>query len=254
MRGYIAFVKKEFMENTRTYKLYILLAVFFIFGMTSPLMAKLMPELLKSMDMKGMQITIPDPTALDSYMQFFKNDGQMGILILILLFGSTLTREYTKGTLINVLTKGLTRKAVILAKFTVASIIWSLSLALSFLTTFGYTFYLFPNDKVYNLVQSVGALWIFGLFLLAIVIFCSTIVNSSSSCLIFTAIILGVLFTINIIPAVQPYNPILLASKNNDMLIQGYDFSDAIKSLTVTLGAIVGLIGSSVVLFNQKKL
>ena len=254
MRGYIAFVKKEFMENTRTFKTLILFAVFFIFGMMGPVMAKLTPEILKSIDMKGMQLTIPEPTALDSYMQFFKNNGQMGLLILILVFGGTLTREYTKGTLINVLTKGLSRKSVIFAKYTVASILWTVSLMLSLLTTYGYTVYLFPNDKVYNIIQSVGCLWIFGLFLLAVIIFASTLVGSSYSCLLVTALIMIVLFTINIVPAIVPYNPVLLASDNVTMLNQGYDFSDVIKSLSVTFIVIVVLVGSAVVIFNKKKL
>ena len=254
MRGYIAFVKKEFMENTRTYKLLILFAVFLIFGMMGPIMAKLTPEILKSIDMQGIPWDIPVPTALDSYKQFFKNDGQMGLLILVLIFGGTLTREYTKGTLINVLTKGLSRKTVIFAKYTVASILWTASLVLSFLTTYGYTVYLFPNEKVDNIVQSVGCLWIFGLFLLAVIIFASTLVESSYSCLLVIALILIVLFTINIVPAVVPYNPILLASENVSMLVQGYDFSDVIKSLSVTLVAIVGLIWAAVVTFNTKKI
>ena len=254
MRGYIAFVKKEFMENMRTFKVLILFAVFFIFGMMGPVIAKLTPELMKSIDMQGMNFTIPTPTAIDSYAQFFKNVGQMGLLILVLIFGGTLTREYTKGTLINVLTKGLSRKTVIFAKYTVASILWTVSVLLSFLTTYGYTVYLFPNEKVYNIVQSVGCLWIFGLFLLAVIIFASTLVESSYSCLLVTALVLIVLFTINIVPAVVPYNPILLASENVSMLVQGYDFSDVIKSLSVTLVIIVGLIGSAVVIFNKKKI
>lgn len=116
MRGYLAFVKKELLEQVRTYKLLILFLVFFIFGMLSPLMAKLMPEILSQMPMDGITITIPDPTAIDSYSQFFKNLTQMGLIVLVLLFSGTLTTELSKGTLINVLTKGLTRYAVILAK------------------------------------------------------------------------------------------------------------------------------------------
>lgn len=254
MRGYIAFVKKEFMENTRTYKMLILFTVFFIFGVMSPLMAKLTPEILKSYAVEGMQMTsIPVPTAKDCYMQFFKNNGQMGLLILVLMFGSTLTREYSKGTLINVLTKGLSRKAVIFAKYTVASVLWTLSILISLLTTYGYTVYLFPKDKVYHLIQSVGCLWIFGLFLLAVIMFVSTLVKNGSSCLLLTAIIICALFTINIAPVVVPYNPLFLASCNNDMLAQNYDFT-VVKSVIVTLIAIVGLIGSAVVVFNKKKI
>lgn len=131
MRGYLAFVKKELLEQVRTYKLLILLLVFFIFGMLSPLMAKLMPEILSQMPMDGITITIPDPTAIDSYSQFFKNLTQMGLIVLVLLFSGTLTTELSKGTLINVLTKGVTRYAVILAKYTVALVLWSFALLMA---------------------------------------------------------------------------------------------------------------------------
>ena len=128
MRGYLAFVKKELLEQVRTCKLLILLLVFLYFGMLSPLMAKLMPEILSQMPMDGITITIPDPTAIDSYSQFFKNLTQMGLIVLVLLFSGTLTTELSKGTLINVLTKGVTRYAVILAKYTVALVLWSFAL------------------------------------------------------------------------------------------------------------------------------
>ena len=46
MRGYLAFVKKEFMEIIRTYKLVVLGAIFLILGIMNPLTAKLTPTLL----------------------------------------------------------------------------------------------------------------------------------------------------------------------------------------------------------------
>ena len=73
MNGYLAFMKKEWMEQIRTYKLFILLVVFFIFGMLSPLTAKLMPELLSQFPIEVMTIILPEPSAIDSYTQFFKN-------------------------------------------------------------------------------------------------------------------------------------------------------------------------------------
>lgn len=43
----ICFIKKECMEQTPTYKTLIMLAVFFLFGMMSPLLARLMPGLCR---------------------------------------------------------------------------------------------------------------------------------------------------------------------------------------------------------------
>ena len=40
MKGYIAFVKKEFVENLKNYRFLILFAIFAIFGMSSAFLAK----------------------------------------------------------------------------------------------------------------------------------------------------------------------------------------------------------------------
>jgi ABC-2 type transport system permease protein len=43
MTHYIAFLKKEIVESIRTYKLFIMLVVFLMFGIMNPLVAKLNP-------------------------------------------------------------------------------------------------------------------------------------------------------------------------------------------------------------------
>ena len=40
MKGYIAFVKKEFVENLKNYRFLILFAIFAVFGMSSAFLAK----------------------------------------------------------------------------------------------------------------------------------------------------------------------------------------------------------------------
>lgn len=251
MRGYIAFVKKEFLENVRTYKLFILLILFFIFGMMSPLTAKLMPELLKNMDMKGMTITIPDPTATDSYMQFFKNVGQMGLVVLVIIFSGSLTTELTKGTLVNVLAKGLSRQAVILAKFTAAVMVWSVSLLAAFLTTYGYTEYLFKQNNIYHLGYSVFCLWLFGIFLLSVLIFAGTMNKSSYGSLLYTALAVGILFVLNLFPSVQQYNPILLMTDNVKMLTKTYDTTDSYKVVAITVPISVCFVLCSMARFKK---
>src|SRR5690554_784774 len=162
MKHYFVFLKKELMEYARTYKLLILLAVFTIFGMTNPLIAKLTPDLLANFMPGGMTITIPEPTALDSWAQFFKNTQQMGLIVLLLVFSSVLAGEISKGTLINLLTKGLMRQAVIVAKYGAMLLVWSISVGLSAFLTWVYTAYLFPGDGVSQLVFAVFCMWLFG--------------------------------------------------------------------------------------------
>jgi len=157
VKGYFAFLKKEFFEYTKTYKLFIMLMIFIIFGITNPLIAKLMPEIVGSLVTDGVVITLPEPTAYDAWAQFFKNATQMGLFVMVILFSGVLSSELSKGTLINLLTKGLSRTAVILSKYTCMVSVWTISISLCFGLTYGYTAYLFPQGETSNLLFSVFA-------------------------------------------------------------------------------------------------
>lgn len=254
MNGYLAFMKKEWIEQIRTYKLFILLVLFFIFGMLSPLTAKLMPELLSQFPIEGMTIILPEPSALDSYTQFFKNCSQMGLLILVIVFSSSLTHELMKGTLTNLVTKGLSRSAIIVSKFIVSLFIWTISLLLSFITTWFYTVYLFPEDKIYHLLSSVGCLWLFGIFLLSLSLLAQTLIKSQYGNLMMVALSIGSLFILNLFPKFQEYNPLVLISKNVSMLSQDYDLSSLLIPIGVTSGLIITCLMTAIYLFKTKSL
>ncbi|NLP14480.1 MAG: hypothetical protein GX383_08445 [Clostridium sp.] len=72
MRYFQVLLKKELKENIRTHKLMIMLVVFSIFGLLSPLTAVFTPDILKSFLPEGMEIKIPEPVWTDSWAQFFK--------------------------------------------------------------------------------------------------------------------------------------------------------------------------------------
>ena len=46
MKGYIAFIKKEFVENLKNYSFFILFTIFAIFGLSSAFLAKFTPEII----------------------------------------------------------------------------------------------------------------------------------------------------------------------------------------------------------------
>ncbi len=71
MNGYIAFVKKEFIENMKKYRFPILFAVFLVFGIMSAFLAKFTLEILSALA-ADMEMT-PEPLALDAWKQFYKN-------------------------------------------------------------------------------------------------------------------------------------------------------------------------------------
>jgi ABC-2 type transport system permease protein len=254
MKGYIAFTKKEVLESIRTYRVLILFLVAFLVGMLSPITAKLMPEIFKSLQLDGIVITLPPPVALDAYAQLFKNMTQIGMLVVLLVFSGMLSNEIMKGTLIPMLTKGLSRGAVILSKFTVSLTIWTFALFLSFITTYGYTAYLFGSGNQPNLLFSVFCLWLFGAFLLSLILLSSSFMPGNFGGLTLTAMLIVVMLILDVFPKLHQFNPIALSSQNVALLEGTVQVSELMPIVFITLFMIILSLGGSMVIFKKKRL
>ena len=111
--------QKEMTEQWRTYRLLIVVAVMTVFGLTSPLLAKLTPELLKSIPglPPGLGDVIPAPTLTDAVTQYVKNMNQFGILLALLMSMGSVAQEKERGTAAIMLTHPVSRLNFILSKF-----------------------------------------------------------------------------------------------------------------------------------------
>lgn len=253
MRGLTAFLKKEFCEMIRTYKVLILGAVFFVLGVTGPITAKYMPELMENFLPEGMVLTLETPKAIDSWMQFFKNVPQIGIIIVVIVFGGMMASEWSKGTLILVLTKGLPRRNVILAKFITAVSMWTAAYWLCFGISYGYTRY-FWDEQTPRLGAAVAFVWVFGMMLIAVTLLGGVIFKGSYMALLFTGFLVVMLFLLNIFPAVQEYNPVMLLTSGMELLEGTKKPGDfTVPAVITAVAAIASLIGS-IVIFDKKQL
>src|SRR5258708_5815138 len=113
-----ALLKKESKELWRTSRVLIAAVAFLILGLQGPVLAKILPDLIKNAtpNLSGMQIIIPQQKATDALVTYFSQMSFMPILVLILLGMGTLAAERERGTQIFVLTKPVTRTQFILAK------------------------------------------------------------------------------------------------------------------------------------------
>lgn len=110
---------------------------------------------------------IPQPVVLDSWLQFFKNTAQIGLIAIIIMCSSSMANEIGKGVLIPLLAKGMPRNSVLAAKFISISCLWTLSLGCSFLITFLYNFVFWESSLVPHLFPLVTGVWLFGLMMTA---------------------------------------------------------------------------------------
>ncbi|MCL2785153.1 MAG: hypothetical protein FWD55_06930 [Propionibacteriaceae bacterium] len=254
MRTYLAFCKKEFQENWRTYRLLSMIAVFVALGIMNPLTAKLIPTLLNGMDMGGVILEMPDPVALDSWAQYFSNISQLGMLALIIVFCGLTANEFAKGTLINVLTKGLTRHTVILAKFTVASLIWTLSYLIAFGVTWAYTIYFWGYETLPHIVVTFISPWVFGLLMIGCLMLGGIAMSGIYGALLAAGGVVIVLNLLNLSPAVHRYNPVTLAGGTYGLLAGTSTPGDFIPALWICAGATVAIVVGCVLTFDRKQL
>ena len=254
MSHFMVFLKKELIEYLRTYKFLIVFLVFVSFGLANPLIAKLTPDLLAALMPEGVALTLPEATSLDAWAQFFKNTQQMGLIVLLLVFSGILERELSTGSLLSLLTRGLSRRVVILAKYTAMNLVWGLSLVSSFLLTLVYTHYLFPDGRSTNLPFALFFLWSFGSFLLAVLIGGASLIRNNYAGLLITGGAVLALMAANLVPGARTFNPLFLASGGMDLLGGSLRPIDLLPAFGVCLAGSFLLVSLAVLVFRRRQL
>lgn len=256
MRSFIAFLKKELMESTRSGRLIFFLILCFAFGIMNPAVAKLTPWLLEalsdSLAESGMSITAVTVDALTSWTQFFKNIP-MALIAFVLMYGNILTREYESGTLILILTKGLSRAKVVLAKLAMMLGIWTVGYWLCFAVTYGYNDYFWTNDIAQNLLAATVYWWVFGVFTICLTLFFSVLLKSYSGVLLATGATVLLSYLIGLLPKIKDFVPTALMS-GNAIVLGAKSGHDCLTALIITASLCVICVVSSIPIINKKAL
>ena len=254
MREFNAFLRKEWQESIANYRLVILLVLFSLFGLMNVFTAKYTPDIIGALVSEEFAAAIPTPTLIDAWLQFFKNVGQIGIIVVVILFSGTLTSEYTKGTLTLLITKGLSRWKILTAKWVMNLFIFTLSLVSSILITWGYGKIYFTDLKIDSLSLALFSLWLFTVLLITLINLGSVLFNTNYLVLLFTGGVTVFLIVLNLIPDFKKYNPINLGVGNSS-LIQGEILAaDIIPAIYVTIGIVIIINIFSIILFNKKSI
>lgn len=252
MNGFIAFLKKEFTENWKNYRFLILFAVFLIFSIMSAFLAKFTPEILSAFA-ADMEMT-SEPTALDAWKQFYKNISGVGFSAFIILFGSCLSNEYSKGTFVLMLTKGLSRKAVILAKYTAAAALMTISYWVGYAAAYGCTALLWNDSRLSNIALAAFSLWIVGFLYLSILMIGCVIFKQTFTSILFTGGIVALISLLGMIEPIAKCNPFILTSKNVNLISgEAVPSEFMIPAFISVVLSVFGLL-TAIRLFNKKQL
>ena len=256
MRQLLAFGKKEWMELVRTGKFWILLAVFFLFGVMNPAIAKLTPWMLESMadSLQGTGLIVQEVevNAMTSWTQFYKN-VPLALIIFVVMSGTILTAEYQSGTLICVLTKGLDRWKVLAAKGFVMLGTWTICYFLCFGVTYGYNVWFWGNEGIPSVFFGAGCVYLFGVWCLAMVLFWSALLKTGTSVLLSVGGVYLLCYLFSLIPRIKSYLPAWLMSAGQ--LLNGMGGAeDFWKAIIVTCVSAMTCMAAAVVMFDKREI
>jgi ABC-2 type transport system permease protein len=257
MTGARAFLKKEFREIGKTYKIYVIPIIFLVLGLMSPIIAKIAPDLVKSVagSGSGVVIQLPPPTAVDAYLQLFKNFNQIGVLVVLITSIGLVVEEKNRGTAILILAKPVPRWSFIISKYLTSAVLVVVSTLLSYFACLYYCGILFDETLFMPSFQGLVLLLVYYLLVLAITLFASTISGTS---VVSGGIAIGGVLLLSLLPSLHQwfarYSPGALSGMENKLAAGSIVFSDAVPALIVTAVLAVLHVTAAVVVFQRQEL
>jgi ABC-2 type transport system permease protein len=247
-----AVFRKETLEQWRTHRFLVAAAVLMLFGLLSPVVAKLMPEIFKMFPgAEPFVAMMPQPTVKDAVDQYVKNISQFALIIGILMTMGAVAQERDKGTAALMLVKPLSRWTFLLAKLMALLAVFATSILLAGLGAYCYTLFLFGPMPILPWLALNGLLLVYTLVFVALTLFFSTLGRSQALAGGLALAAMAVLGILGSIPGVNGFVPAQLVNWGTALMTQGGQ--SAWPALWVSLGLILAsLTGAWLILRRQE--
>ncbi len=161
MAGFRVLLRKELLESWRTLRLPVVGGLFLVVGLTSPLLAKFLPEIVKAAGGDQFSgVAIPEPVVGDAVLQLWKNLAQFGAFAAIILAMGSVATERDRGTAAFVLSKTVSRGAFLAAKVAAIGLVLAIAVALAVAVGWFYTAILFEPMPIGGWVGLAVLAWL----------------------------------------------------------------------------------------------
>jgi ABC-2 type transport system permease protein len=259
MAGLRVLLGKEWRESWRTYRLPVVGALFLLVGLSSPLLARYLPEIIEAAAGDSLSgITVPTPTAADAVDQVQKNLGQFGALAAILLAMGSVATEVERGTAAFILAPPVGRGAFLWAKALAIGIVLAIGVALAVAVGWLYTAILFEPPAVGGWVAMGMLTWLALAAWAALTFLASTITGSAIAAAGLGFVALLVLSLVAAAPAIARFTPAGLATPAAGLATGATTVAalgwDLWLPVIATVALIVLSLGAATVAFGRREL
>ena len=256
MTQLMAFTRKEWIEVLRTGKFFIVTVLFILFGVMNPAIAKLTPWMMEalseSLEDSGLALTDATVDALTSWVQFYKN-VPMALIVFILMFSGILAAEYQKGTLINMITKGLSRWKIVVSKSFVLLLLWSFGYWMCYGITYAYNEYFWDNSIAEDVGFAAFCVYMMGVWLIALMMLMSTLFSAGSAVAVGTGGVFFAMYLSGMLPDLKKFLPTCLLEASG-LLSGSGEAGDYSTALVVAAVLTVVQLVLAVLILNRKRL
>ena len=253
MKQFMILFKKDFTELYRTKKILIIGVIFILFALASPVIASMLPQLFTAIEVGGemIEIDVPDPTIVDSQIQFISNVTQICVFTMIIALGGLIVRERRKGLYNNLLNNGVKKSNFILSKIITQVIVITGIYIVSVLLFNIYNYVLFDNFIVEHSIKSFLAVYVYLLFVISFVNFFSVISKSATLGVVLSFM---TMILINIFSFFRfgNYMPAHLISRATQMFNASWYLDGFCMNIGVTLAISLALVGLSIVICKSR--
>ncbi|MCB9762505.1 MAG: ABC transporter permease subunit [Alphaproteobacteria bacterium] len=178
MKGLLPMLQMEALGQLRTWRALVTLAVFVFVGLGSPMVAKLTPMLLAALPQDQLQgfelLMLREPDMIDALGQFLKNFNMVPLLVVLGGMG-TIAGERASGVAPMILSKPVSRAAVVVARFLAPAAVLTAGTALAF---GGFALY---GSVLFGPLDMAGFAAVNGLLLMQLLFFQALIVAASAT-------------------------------------------------------------------------
>lgn len=175
--GYRELLAKEVLEAWRTYRIAALCGLFVVIGIAVPLLVRYLPRLLRMFGATG-ELGLEDLGVADVVDLLVRNVTFLGGIAAILLTMGSVAGERRRGLLALVLSRPVSRAAVIWAKFVALGMIFGLATALAVLASWLYAALFFDAQAVLPWGQLGAVLWVSAMVHVAVTLFGSVVAST----------------------------------------------------------------------------
>lgn len=204
MELFYVLLKKELTGHWRSYRLLGIVAVFFFFGATPPLLLHYLPALLPSDELS---VALPEFKALDVLTEYLDSVGQVGLIAAILMAMGAVAKERERGTAAMLLCKPVNRGLFVLSKLLALGKVFFLAMIVGTAACYFYTVILFGSVDLASFAVANLLAVVYILLCLAVTITYSTMLRSQLAAGALALVSLIGLSAVSAIPVVKEYSP-----------------------------------------------